>query len=203
MASFSSAAFILSSGPVFAQYPESKQPDFYYLEGMKDGERETLRVHSCTNATGKVSATEDVISLNMECPVTLVSRSDLNQFIADFSEDSESFFEHEKPLADLRVRSGAVGVVAFTVSNMVGQIQIPKVKNALIKRLQSKHSLRISTFGALASFVLLISGLNSEAEAFYKTHANLIDQIHGGVVGGNQEAFVDFLQEFGSTELIQ
>ncbi len=165
-------------GPVFAQHPEDEAPNFYYLEGMENQGGETLRVYSCSIMAGK-------ISIIMECPITLVSRSDLNQFIEDLDTP-----EDKKSRADLRAKWGAGAILLFVGLNMerVRQ-QTLKVKKALIP-LQSKRAHAVLAIGSLTGAFLLFTSITEENES-------LIHQIHEGVVKGDQKAFADFLEDFG------
>ena len=170
---------------IFAQHPENEAPDFYYLDGMENQEGETLRVYSCSIMAGKISIIEDTISSDMECPITLVSRSDLNQFIEDLDAP-----EDKKSRADLRVKWGAGAMLLFVGLNMerVRQ-QTLKVKKALIP-LQSKRAHAVLAIGSLTGAFILFTSITEENES-------LIHQIHEGVVKGDQKAFADFLEDFG------
>ena len=193
---FLSFALIFSSHPILAQNLVDTIPAFYYLEDARDG---FFSVHACSAST---TEGDSVKALN--CPIVAeVSKSDLENFLADFSREAEDQLAQVE--SDYRIPNyayfGAVAVSSVGLISLVLKYPpastVPKMAKMIF--LGSMATLVAGFIGSATTNSTLESA-NKE----YESQQNIEREIRSGVVGyspDNREAilqqFTDFLNQYG------
>ena len=169
---FVSFALIISSGPVFAQNLVDTVPAFYYLEDLGD---ESFSVRACST-----SADDGRSITGLDCPVVAtVSVSDLENFLADFSQQAED------RLAQVKARYKKRHSVSFAAI-------VSGVATAIITVLKYPDAPKVPVRFALGSIVIAMAGglgmvyttalLGSE-NRIYERQQSIEQEIRSGVVG--------------------